>query len=485
MTFEIPDVVEFVPCERTYLCRWDAGEDFDDGVSEVSSGSGSSSDDDDESSSEFEEAPTFRHSDTTPVNFRYGGGKNDKFRNSDTTGTTGTTGNTARVSSPPSKPKRCFTPEMNGDRWGNIKSGKKALNCKKVSQQSGVNIKDIMLQPIEFSDLKPVPKSNYTLPLADILKHSTATEKSAKRLQVEPERSNTVTAVFCIRRAGCGMCRDHGLSLSTQLKPKLHEKDIELNLFGIVKDLDGSGEGDETEHRRDRKDKKISSKILIDFYKNYFPFPLYTDKNWDTFQFLGDRKMSMWKLFQRSTTVLQRYHRKKITNIINDPRGDPLTQGGVLLFDANGQLRYVYYERYGDELDLQALQWAAEDIAKNTKINNNNIKSNAEPATAPRLPRRRGTFDKGLLEGAIHGRKGSNHTKGSINKNNKKGDTPLQSTGIRKPQRRGTITPPNGPRKPQRRGTIDDAEKAYDLHALNLAFMDDCTTTSRTDLMCG
>ncbi|CAB9511080.1 family with sequence similarity 213, member [Seminavis robusta] len=330
---------------------------------------------------------------------------------------------------------------MNGDRWGNIKSGKKALNCKRASEQSGVDINDIMLQPIQFMDLKPVPKSNHTI-LSDILLNSTATEKSAARLQVnaaEGDDSNKVTAVFCIRRAGCGMCRDHGLSLSTQLKPKLHEKGIGLNLFGIVKDLDGSGEGDVSDHRRDRKDKKTSAKILTDFYTNYFPFPMYTDRNWDSFTFLGNRKTSMWRMFQRSSTVYQRYHRKKISNIINDPRGDPLTQGGVLLFDAKGHLRYVYYERYGDELDLEALQWAVQDIVRSTGASSDrNMSNKKEPTVAPRLPRRRGTFDKGLMAGAV-------------------------GSGGEKPNKNSRDNAPNGIRKPQRRGSIDDAEKAYDL----------------------
>jgi hypothetical protein len=51
-----------------------------------------------------------------------------------------------------------------------------------------------------------------------------------------------------------------------------------------------------------------------------------------------------------------RYHEKNIKNVPFG--GDIFTQGGVLLFDVTGKLRYVYYEQYGEELDVQALTWA-------------------------------------------------------------------------------------------------------------------------------
>ena len=57
-----------------------------------------------------------------------------------------------------------------------------------------------------------------------------------------------------------------------------------------------------------------------------------------------------------------RYRRKKIENVPFG--GDLFTQGGVLVFDKEGNLRFTYHERYGEPFDVKLLKDAI-DFARN------------------------------------------------------------------------------------------------------------------------
>ena len=46
-------------------------------------------------------------------------------------------------------------------------------------------------------------------------------------------------------------------------------------------------------------------------------------------------------------------------------KGESLTQGGVLIFDKNGKLCFVYYEPFGHELDMETIRWAVQQAAQN------------------------------------------------------------------------------------------------------------------------
>jgi hypothetical protein len=49
--------------------------------------------------------------------------------------------------------------------------------------------------------------------------------------------------------------------------------------------------------------------------------------------------------------MIKRYNKNKINNVPFG--GDIRTQGGVLIFDKQGELRYAYHENYGEELNLE------------------------------------------------------------------------------------------------------------------------------------
>jgi len=220
---------------------------------------------------------------------------------------------------PPSAPTRVRSPPTSARQ-----------KCRDGSLHSGVNVENVGLTPVNFSPTGGVTMAK-TKPLCNLLELQQTTDNA----------HNKVTAVFCIRRAGCGSCRDHGLRLSSLAKQH------QIQLFGIVKETG------------------VDDAALHEFYKEYFNFPIYKDEKCDTFRFLGDRKISPWQLLKIQPKLLKRYKDKNIKNIPFG--GDIFTQGGVLLFDKSGQLRYVYYEKYGDELDVEALSAAIQECQQKTR----------------------------------------------------------------------------------------------------------------------
>jgi hypothetical protein len=99
---------------------------------------------------------------------------------------------------------------------------------------------------------------------------------------------------------------------------------------------------------------------MIDFHKDYFRHPLYMDKNWVIFKALGSRMISLWKLLSSVSKLEKRYKQNIIQNIPFG--GDIFTQGGILILDRKGQLRYAHYENYGEELDFEEFEQVIQDI---------------------------------------------------------------------------------------------------------------------------
>ena len=219
---------------------------------------------------------------------------------------------------------------------------RKASRYCQETLNSGVNIDSILLQPVSLAptlNATPVVVATVSSPLALVLNQDHGRQTSAPSfLGEESTETPSFTAVFCIRRAGCGSCRNNGRQLG-QLKEEYGSK---MNLFGIVKETG------------------VDDEALLEFYSDYFPFPLHQDTKQDAFRFFGNRKISVWKLFRTAKRVGKMYDKRKIVN--RPLGGDIFTQGGVLLFDKSGKLRFVFYESYGDDLDLDAMRFAIQDI---------------------------------------------------------------------------------------------------------------------------
>ena len=168
------------------------------------------------------------------------------------------------------------------------------------------------------------------VPLSQLLKLSSAGSSSSS-IGHDGSNSKGVMIVFCIRNSACGSVRNHGLQL-TQLAQRVPG----LNLLGVI---------------------KADAQYEQEFYRDYFSFPLYTDETSSLFSAMGERKVSIWKMVKRTPKLLKTCHKKKIISIL-EFREDFWLQGGLLLFDSEQRLRFAYYEKFGDDLDLEALEWA-------------------------------------------------------------------------------------------------------------------------------
>lgn len=139
------------------------------------------------------------------------------------------------------------------------------------------------------------------------------------------------------------MCREEGLELSNAASSgKLGGFD----LFGVVKEVDVDDEG------------------LQDFHSNFYNFPLYLDESLTIYKGLGERKMGFFglsKLVFKGVfgSMTSRLKKKKIEgNMI----GEGLVQGGVIIFNKDGNPVYSYQEITGDELPIEEILDATSSI---------------------------------------------------------------------------------------------------------------------------
>lgn len=148
------------------------------------------------------------------------------------------------------------------------------------------------------------------------------------------KQRSEVTVVFAVRKPGCGACREHGLQL-TELAAEM--KDV--SFMGIVKETGADDAG------------------LVEFYEDYFHFPLYKDAKWEVYRAMGSRKLCVRRLMSGYFKAKKRLADKQIC-MSRSFAGDTRLQGGVLIFDKNGTLRYACEENFGDELVLRDIAFA-------------------------------------------------------------------------------------------------------------------------------
>ena len=110
------------------------------------------------------------------------------------------------------------------------------------------------------------------------------------------------------------------------------------------------------------KETGIDDDALLEFYTDYFTFPLYKDEGMNLYNIIGNEKLDTFTLFANAKRMHDRVDAKGIRSSPK-VKGEGLTQGGVLIFDKHGRLCYVYYETFGFELDTQAIQWAIDEAA--------------------------------------------------------------------------------------------------------------------------
>jgi hypothetical protein len=154
------------------------------------------------------------------------------------------------------------------------------------------------------------------------------------------ETKSNISIVFAVRHPGCPQCREHGLQLSEMVASgdSLLQN---VNLWGIVKEV--GLQQDE-------------NKGLLNFYDNYFHFPLYMDNKWNVYKAMGGRKLTIVSIIKHALMARSRWAKKGICSQ-SSACGEALMQGGVLIFK-DGRLRFAMEEKFGKELETDDIRAA-------------------------------------------------------------------------------------------------------------------------------
>jgi len=144
------------------------------------------------------------------------------------------------------------------------------------------------------------------------------------------------------------LCREQGQQLS-QLAAKDGNGDggggggsgsfLEgFGLFGVVKETGVDDVG------------------LMEFQRDYFPYPLYKDENLVFYNdFFGRRKLklSTWNPIRLYRGYKEMSQRLKEKNLQGNLTGEGLVQGGIIVFGKDGKAKYTYEEETGSEIPVQ------------------------------------------------------------------------------------------------------------------------------------
>lgn len=109
----------------------------------------------------------------------------------------------------------------------------------------------------------------------------------------------------------------------------------DFGLFGIVKEIVVDDEG------------------LLEFHDDFFPHPLYMDASLQFYEAMGKRKITTLRTWNplrlyRSFKAMQARLANK-TSLTGNMVGEGLVQGGMVVFDKQGDARAVYLEETGRE----------------------------------------------------------------------------------------------------------------------------------------
>ena len=142
------------------------------------------------------------------------------------------------------------------------------------------------------------------------------------------------------------MCREHGRQL-TVMATNNQELMNKFKMWGVVKETGVDDEG------------------LSKFYNDYFTFPLFKDEGLVLYNdFFGKRKVGLttynpFKLYKGYKEMTQRLNGKGLDGNMT---GEGMIQGGLIIFDKEGNARYAYEEIIGDELEIDDIVAALEDV---------------------------------------------------------------------------------------------------------------------------
>ena len=105
---------------------------------------------------------------------------------------------------------------------------------------------------------------------------------------------------------------------------------------------------------------------ILNFYQRFFRNPIYKDQKWNVYKALGGRKISLLSSIIGFVRSRKRFQAKNIPLSPAGPAGDSFVQGGVLIFDKHGELRFAYNEEF-KEYDMDLLAAAVAETRRLSK----------------------------------------------------------------------------------------------------------------------
>lgn len=179
-----------------------------------------------------------------------------------------------------------------------------------------------------------------------------ATDTISFRDASTKESDAEASIVFIIRRPGCILCREHGQQLTKFYNNYNAANGANIAMWGIIKEVGVDDVG------------------LVDFYKNYFTFPLYRDVDLTTYHSFGYRsiKLTTWnpiRLYQGYQEMKKRL--SSADNLTGNLKGEGMIQGGIVIVDHKNDIRYAFEEDIGSELVMDDIEKALDDIVSSNQ----------------------------------------------------------------------------------------------------------------------
>jgi hypothetical protein len=181
---------------------------------------------------------------------------------------------------------------------------------------------------------------------------------------------NCPTVCLVMRRPGCPFCREDALELSRfvqQEEQQQRQQHQKMNLFSSSSSQGGQPPEEQPERVPPPplhligivKDATSDALGLYELATRYFPHDLYRDVGLATYEGLGNRTVTKSDLL-RLPAGLRRTARQNIA--WNMTGWTDAVQGGVLIFDATGMLRYAHHEIYADQLVMDDIRAAVRAV---------------------------------------------------------------------------------------------------------------------------
>jgi AhpC/TSA antioxidant enzyme len=119
------------------------------------------------------------------------------------------------------------------------------------------------------------------------------------------------------------------------------------------------------------KETSVDDEGLVEFAQNYFSFDLYRDEGLSLYSALGNRsifRLTTWNPLRWYKWLQNVSNRLQSKNITGNFKGEGIVQGGILIFDRTGTLRFAYEEETGGELKTDEIR-AALRVLENESTN--------------------------------------------------------------------------------------------------------------------